>query len=1171
MRFNATNTDIPEELLSAQEEGRVVFFCGAGISYDAKIPVFDGLLKKTAEGLNHELTPAEKRLFKAKKFDELYQEYERAFQQPTYVRRITEKLLHPAIDPKGKALSKHCSLLKLARSRNGETRLVTTNYDCLFDEAQKALSVRVPSFAAPLLPVPKDYKWDGIVYLHGKLQESPSDSNLLSLVLSSGDFGQAYLTERWASRFVTELFRDHIICFVGYSVNDVILKYMMDALASEELKGGSKHPVYAFSACKKGHEEECRDSWQSKGIRAIPYRATPKRGHVELTHVLEEWARHYETGRLDKGVIVRTCLKKLPDTVSEDGRQEIARFQWALRDELGAKALPEPNDGTARWLEYLPCDEITPDIRRCLVGWVGRHFKYPESLQWCVRHKVMLDEDDYNTLNWCLRGVSSIEPELAELWRLFLSDMQMLRRNRFVEWIRLRESSPVLTAGLRQMFKSIIQPTLAISAVDNYWFREDESLRRYFEWNIVLDSSLSIFDAQESQRYLAELLPELTNALVDACAMLESLGDHDYSYMHVSSLSDEGDHVYSKEEWYYLIVLIKNAVLGLGEKGTDGVCRLWEQWKEYDYPAFYRLMLWCACKYKEIPPDNVVRWIEKHPSALWIDNCARELYDFLDARASEFEEDTSLRFQRLILDQYENSLITEACKATRLEHFLNGHGVLSREANQFLEAFEKENPSWAKRKRQLDGIRVFDEDYDEVEGEEKDKGCALNVPTQLDDAIKFFKRKLSDGRCQFPRDLAEWMSKDLRVRARFLVDLGCKKRYWSVPLWEAVFSQVTNEVAKCVAETFLAEDVKAVPREFLSSLRIRFAFWAQAAAKSKVATAAFRDLCCRFLFETVPENEVVGTANANAPYELVAEALLRIWFDTKPQVGSGLSEPFRDIFTKIANGTSRGMRFARRELLRQIASFYAVDPEWTMCNLASWLSWTERPNEALEAWNHAVMSQRYEPQLLRAVWSDFEETGRRYEKLDGPAREWYAALIFHHSLQTESREEKLLCARILRAMPPAGREEVARQFYLRADTAGDKADAVWEKELLPFLKSVWPGEAENQTSRVFTHFADAIVCLGESFPSAVEEIARFTMVAPRRISMPMVFLHGDKGSYSHCDRHPAAALKLLSMLTKFSASGELMECLKKIKSADISLANRDEFKRLCVEAKRLEI
>ncbi len=46
MQFIKNGPDIPEELLEAQEEGRVVFFCGAGISYPAGLPGFGGLVNK---------------------------------------------------------------------------------------------------------------------------------------------------------------------------------------------------------------------------------------------------------------------------------------------------------------------------------------------------------------------------------------------------------------------------------------------------------------------------------------------------------------------------------------------------------------------------------------------------------------------------------------------------------------------------------------------------------------------------------------------------------------------------------------------------------------------------------------------------------------------------------------------------------------------------------------------------------------------------------------------------------------------------------------------------------------------------------------------------------------------------------------------------------------------
>ena len=44
MRFLVDGLDVPEELLTARDEGRVVFFCGAGVSRArANLPDFYGL------------------------------------------------------------------------------------------------------------------------------------------------------------------------------------------------------------------------------------------------------------------------------------------------------------------------------------------------------------------------------------------------------------------------------------------------------------------------------------------------------------------------------------------------------------------------------------------------------------------------------------------------------------------------------------------------------------------------------------------------------------------------------------------------------------------------------------------------------------------------------------------------------------------------------------------------------------------------------------------------------------------------------------------------------------------------------------------------------------------------------------------------------------------------
>ncbi|WP_409364889.1 SIR2 family protein [Bradyrhizobium sp. JYMT SZCCT0428] len=81
-------------------------------------------------------------------------------------------------------------------------------------------------------------------------------------MLTSGDFGLAYLTERWASRFVSELFRNYVVCFVGYSINDPVLRYMMDALAADRMQGEITPQAYALGDYRPGHERTKTIEWE---------------------------------------------------------------------------------------------------------------------------------------------------------------------------------------------------------------------------------------------------------------------------------------------------------------------------------------------------------------------------------------------------------------------------------------------------------------------------------------------------------------------------------------------------------------------------------------------------------------------------------------------------------------------------------------------------------------------------------------------------------------------------------------------------------------------------------------------------------------------------------------------------------------------------------------------
>ena len=80
------------------------------------------------------------------------------------------------------------------------------------------------------------------------------------------------MTERWAARFVTELFRHCTVCFVGYSINDPVLRYMMDALAADRLLGESPPEMFAFGSYAKGKETIRANEWCAKNVTPILYR-----------------------------------------------------------------------------------------------------------------------------------------------------------------------------------------------------------------------------------------------------------------------------------------------------------------------------------------------------------------------------------------------------------------------------------------------------------------------------------------------------------------------------------------------------------------------------------------------------------------------------------------------------------------------------------------------------------------------------------------------------------------------------------------------------------------------------------------------------------------------------------------------------------------------------------
>lgn len=336
MQFVRNGPDIPDALLQAHEDERVVFFCGAGISNPAGLPNFQGLVDAIYKEIGTDRRDIEHEAYKRYQFDATLDLLERRMpgqRQNLDIRKALAKILKPKLRRVG-ATSTHRALLQLAHDRKHVLRLVTTNFDRIFEVVSKQNKNPCRAYVAPMLPIPKKSRWNGVVYLHGLLPEKPNEDDLRRLVLTSGDFGLAYLVERWAARFVSELLRNYIVCFIGYSISDPVLRYMMDALAADRMLGESTPMAYAFGDYESDQSNKKRIEWEAKGVIPILYEAN-SRDHSALHNTLIAWAKAYRDGGKEQIVIDYALARPTASTTQDDF---VGRMLWALSDKSGAPA-----------------------------------------------------------------------------------------------------------------------------------------------------------------------------------------------------------------------------------------------------------------------------------------------------------------------------------------------------------------------------------------------------------------------------------------------------------------------------------------------------------------------------------------------------------------------------------------------------------------------------------------------------------------------------------------------------------------------------------------------------------------------------------------------------------------------------------------------------------------
>ena len=649
---------IPDELRRSHEDGEVVFFCGAGVSVSAGLPSFRNLVKAVLMDLlppppqtdcQAETTEALAwQAFEDKRYDEALDILESPLVDGYEARIVRAKVRHHLSEPGNGNLAKHLILTRLADLGKEHGRLVTTNFDSLFEEARGMLRTQEASihpfveYIAPALPPAKPETFRGLVHLHGKLGSSPNDRQL---VLTTADFGMAYMLEGWARRFVVDLFRHYRVVFIGYSVEDPTMRYLVSALAAarEESPLQFKAP-YALVPYDGDEEatdaQEAKQRWKLKGMTPLLYHEADE--HQQLWYVLRVWADDHCQGiEARRQKVAR--LGQFPPADKND--PAIGEMAWALQDRdvaryfanLTGKRQPKPG-----WIPLLqeqglfglPIgqsdngeDIAAPLVLRQLTDhiglneatfqlgrWVAKCLDSREALEWALTEGTVLHGRFRQQIRERLSEKSKQLPlplAFRKIWRVLADDdyahalSQRCQMGYDTDPPRLAPDAVFAT----RIFLNRLRP-IPIFELDYFQDKQDpnpECPSDLCEIDIKLvgiegDYDLHWFreSAEDWEGALAAIADDLTTRLREAMDWLREFDratqDADITHIAYPSISDHGQSGHTST-WTQLIALARDAYDALVSTGNnDAAARLAQRWQSLPYPVFRRLALYAATR-----------------------------------------------------------------------------------------------------------------------------------------------------------------------------------------------------------------------------------------------------------------------------------------------------------------------------------------------------------------------------------------------------------------------------------------------------------------------------------------------------------------------------------------------------------------------------------------------
>lgn len=274
-----SKADIPNQLIKATYSGSLVVFAGAGVSMQDPVclPSFNNLVLRIKEQVDPSGRQRQRHQKELSASEVVYTETPE--QYLSFLESTAGNVRQACcsvISQDGKTSDLHKNLLRLF-AKHGSVKIVTTNFDDCFEVALRETKLDFDLYSAPALPYGDTFC--GLAHLHG-LAKRPE-----SMVLLAEDYGKAYVTSGWATRFLVELFEKHTVLFIGYSCSDSLVDYLTRSISSQ-INGK------AYALCRKNEDVS---NWCIRGVTPILFDE-----YDDLPAVIGDWATYLEQSVTDR-------------------------------------------------------------------------------------------------------------------------------------------------------------------------------------------------------------------------------------------------------------------------------------------------------------------------------------------------------------------------------------------------------------------------------------------------------------------------------------------------------------------------------------------------------------------------------------------------------------------------------------------------------------------------------------------------------------------------------------------------------------------------------------------------------------------------------------------------------------------------------------------------------